>query len=140
MLLHFCLRITIHSHSFCSSPEREFTFITDEGSNASLKASPTKLIATTSTTIKSPGGIHSQGCLVRIVRDWALPSMLPRLAAGGCTPIPRKLKEASSSMESAITEVAYTRMGATVLGRISEKRIYLDGMPATMLLLSLIHI
>ena len=48
--------------------------------------------------------------------------------------MPRKLKEASSSMDSAMTEVAYTRMGATVLGSISENRICLAGIPATMLL------
>ena len=57
--------------------------------------------------------------------------MLPRLAVGGCTPIPRKLRAASSSMESASTEVAYTRMGAAVFGRISENRICRRGMPAT---------
>ena len=48
--------------------------------------------------------------------------------------MPRKLKDASSSMDSAMTEVAYTRMGATVLGRISENRICRTGMPATILL------
>ena len=93
-------------------------------------------MATTRTTIRSPGGIQSQGCFVSTVRDWALLSILPRLAVGGCTPMPRKLKDASSSMDSAMTEVAYTRMGATVLGSISENRICLAGIPATMLLLT----
>ena len=91
--------------------------VTAFGSTASRRASPAKLIATTRITISSPGGIHSQGWEVRTVRDWALFSIFPRLAAGGCTPIPRKLKDASSSMDRAITEVAYTNMGATVLGR-----------------------
>lgn len=39
-------------------------------------------------------------------------------------------------MDNAMTEVAYTRMGATVLGSISENRICLAGIPATMLLLT----
>src|SRR5690606_25100881 len=34
-------------------------------------------------------------------------------------------------MDIANTEVAYTRTGPIVLGKISEKRIYLLGMPAT---------
>ena len=50
--------------------------------------------------------------------------------------MPRKLSEASSSMDRAMTEVAYTRIGATVLGSISEKRICLAGIPATILLLT----
>ena len=91
-------------------------------------------MATTRMTIKRPGGSHSHGCFVSTVMDWALFNILPRLAAGGCTPMPRKLKDASSSMDSAMTEVAYTRMGATVLGRISENRICRTGMPATILL------
>ena len=45
--------------------------------------------------------------------------------------MPRKLSAASSSMERASTEVAYTRMGAMVFGRISENRMCLMGIPAT---------
>ena len=55
------------------------------GSAASRSASPTKLMATTKITIKSPGGIHSQGCFVSTVKDCALFNIFPRLAAGGCT-------------------------------------------------------
>ena len=40
-------------------------------------------MATTRTTIRNPGGIQSHGCFVSTVRDWALFSILPRLAVGG---------------------------------------------------------
>ena len=73
--------------------------------------------------------------LVRIVSDCAPFRILPREGVGGCTPIPRKLNAASSSMEIANTDVAYTSTGAMVLGRISEKRIYRPGIPAVMSLL-----
>ena len=63
-------------------------------------------MAITSTTITPPGGSHSQGFPVRTVKDCAPFSIFHRLAAGGCTPIPKKLSAASSSMESASTEVA----------------------------------
>ena len=78
----------------------------DRGSKASLRASPTKFTAVTTIIITSPGGIQSQGCFVRTVTDCALFNIFPRLAAGGYTPMPRKLKAASSSMVRAITEVA----------------------------------
>jgi len=49
----------------------------------------------TATTIMSPGGIQSHGMEPRTPMDWASVSKFPQLAVGGCTPIPRKLKDAS---------------------------------------------
>jgi hypothetical protein len=65
-------------------------------------------------TTASPGGIAWKGAS-RIVR-WALASMLPQLAAGGCTPSPRKLSPASIVMAAANTNVACTAIGPVMLG------------------------
>ena len=92
--------------------------------SASLQAQvlPIKLMAITSTTIVNPGGIHNHGCFVSTVRDCAPFSILPRLADGGWIPVPRKLNAASSSMDKARTDVAYTKIGAAVFGRISKTK------------------
>ena len=56
--------------------------------------------------IINPGGSHNHGCFVNTVNDSAPFNIFPRLAVGGCTPIPRKLNAASSNMEIANTDVA----------------------------------
>ena len=89
------------------------------GSIASRSASPMKFTQMTRTTIIRPGLSHIQGICVRTVIDSAPFNRFPRLASGGCTPIPRNESVASSRMEIAMTLVAKTRIGATVLGRIS---------------------
>ena len=62
----FCLNLIqiFLDFSLISSPLCHI-LITDRGSKASLKASPTKFTAVTTKMITSPGGIHSQGCFVR---------------------------------------------------------------------------
>ncbi len=74
-------------------------------------------------TINVPAGSHIHGLLVRIDMDCAPLSILPRLVCGGCIPIPKKLSAASSSIEIATTDVAYTKTGAIVFGKISENKI-----------------
>ena len=59
----------------------------------------------TSKIINTPAGIQSHGFPVSIVIDCAPFKILPRLAVGGCTPIPKKLKATSSKIEIAKTEV-----------------------------------
>ena len=85
----------------------------------------------TNRMINTPGGTHNQGLEVKIVMDCAPLSMLPKLAVGGCTPMPKKLNAASSKMDKATTDVAYTRIGAMVFGNISENNVCLVDIPAT---------
>jgi hypothetical protein len=44
--------------------------------------------------------------------------MFPHEAAGGCTPIPRKLKEASCRIEDAVLKVAVMITGGMAFGSI----------------------
>lgn len=94
----------------------------DDGSTASRRASPMKFVQMTRMMMRMPGLTHNQGMPVRTEIDSAPFKRLPRLACGGCTPMPRKECAASSRMEMAMTLVAKTRIGAIVFDRISEKR------------------
>src|SRR5262249_35491279 len=68
------------------------------GSSASRSPSPKKLNAITVRKMAVPGAssIHGNEVSTRWLR--AAFSMLPQLAAGGCTPTPRKLKNTSPRM------------------------------------------
>jgi hypothetical protein len=61
-----------------------------------------------------PGKIAIRGA--RLVKFSAVSSMLPRRAAGGCWPRPRKESGASAMIAPAIARVAWTRSGAAMLG------------------------
>src|SRR5574344_179545 len=61
------------------------------GSKASLSPSPTKLKANTVRRMKIPGEIHIQGQLRITTLSLTELTMLPQLAYGTPTPIPRKL-------------------------------------------------
>ncbi|MNC76091.1 hypothetical protein D3C75_1277440 [compost metagenome] len=49
--------------------------------------------------------------------------MLPQLAVGGCTPMPRKLRPDSAMIAAATPKVALTMIGASAFGRMWRKTI-----------------
>ncbi len=87
-------------------------------STASLNPSPIKLMANTATKIKIPAGTHLHGSAVNTRIDWAPDKMFPQLGLGGCTPTPKKLKEASVRIAVAIPKVALTKIGEMTFGKI----------------------
>src|SRR5688572_8784662 len=119
------------AHEFRSAPVRlmgavlaaigTVTYSRMRGSRASLRPSPTKLIAMTVTRIIRPGKIATHGAW--IMSPWARNSMLPQLAVGGWTPSPRKLADASRMMAWPTPRVAATMTGANVFGRTWRKMI-----------------
>ena len=59
------------------------------GSTASRRPSPTKLTASTKTTIRMAAGAHCHGSWLKTLIERALLRRLPQLGVGGCTPRPR---------------------------------------------------
>lgn len=68
-------------------------YILNRGSNASLSPSPNKLNPKITMVIHNPGISDKYGCVNRYPLECE--SILPQLGAGGGTPSPRKLKDAS---------------------------------------------
>ena len=90
----------------------------DFGSSASLRPSPMKLMLSTVMSIANPDGSHIQGLPANIAIDCASYIILPQLAIGGCTPMPRKLSDDSISIALAVLKVMLISTGATAFGNV----------------------
>ena len=86
------------------------------GLNASLKPSPQRLKARTTTRIVSPGINVSQGASK--INRFPSDKIFPQVAKGGGTPKPKKLRADSVNIALATPIVADTRAGAIAFGVI----------------------
>ncbi|MNE82738.1 hypothetical protein D3C80_1794870 [compost metagenome] len=56
----------------------------------------------------------------------------PQLGVGGCTPMPRKLNELSSTMAVPRPKLTATMTGPSALGTTKERMIVVGGRPSAM--------
>src|SRR5690606_17384527 len=91
------------------------------GSRASRRPSPSRLKASTVTTIVSPGNVATHHALSSVSRPSA--TMFPQVGVGGATPSPRKERPASRTIVFPIPSVAATMTGASTLGTRCRRMI-----------------
>ena len=86
------------------------------GSSQSLTVSPRRLKIMTDTKIAKPGASVTHGCVAR--RFLVSLIMLPHSGTGGFAPSPRKDRPASSIIIVPISNMAVTRTGPKIFGKI----------------------
>src|SRR5690625_3735415 len=86
----------------------------DLGSSTSRSQSPIRINERLSNVMNTPGNDATHHAVASNCRPSA--NMRPQVTVGGCTPNPRKLKDASRMTTAATFSVATTTIGATIKG------------------------
>src|SRR5262249_1244700 len=108
--------------------QRHHGFLPPRGSSASRRPSPRKFMLISMIAMSTAGAMSRTGCTE--IASAPSDAKTPSDDAGGGTPSPRKLKNASPRMMEGIVSVAYTMIGPIVLGRRCRKMMPVSETPA----------